>query len=101
MTSFLYFLLGFIVADVVIDIVFAFRIYRVFKNQSFRRWPGAGFWMMWKLPSITRSARTRLQTIHAAACLFPSDNKCATTMEFVETVRKFTDLRAKPEEKKP
>lgn len=89
-----YFILGLVLGGLISDAVLAVRIYRIFKNQQRRVWPGAGFWMAWKIPLVTQSARVRLANIHAAATLFPlGAHHSDATREFVETIRRYSNLK--------
>ena len=92
-----YFILGLVLGGLISDAVLAVRIYRIFKNQQRRVWPGAGFWMAWKIPLVTQSARVRLGNIHAAATMFPlGPNHSDATREFVEVIRRAADVKGAP-----
>ena len=98
MTGAAFFLIGVAIGGVISDIVLAVRIYRTFRNQSIRKWPGAGWWMAWKTPVVLKMARTRLANIHAAATMFPlGSHHSDATREFVQVIAKASEVGSKPE----
>jgi len=93
MSAFWWVLLGIVIGGAISDVVLAVRIYRMFKQTKFRPWPGAGWWMMWKVPVLLHQSRTLIGQIHAAATLFPmTSNLSDKTRDFVATIRVATDL---------
>lgn len=92
------FVAGLVVAGLVADVVLAVRIYWIFPAQSRRYWPGSGWWMAFKTILLLRGCRDMLSNVHAAATLFPlGPNHSTVTREFVETIRRYSNL--KPEAK--
>lgn len=92
------FVAGLALAGMVADQVLIWRVYRMFPAQKRRWWPGAGFWMAWKSIRLLRGTRDMLGNVHAAATLFPLGAHHSTvTREFVETIRRYSNL--KPEAK--
>lgn len=94
------FVAGLVVAGLVADVVLAVRIYWIFPAQRKRYWPGSGWWMAFMSILLLRGCRDMLGNVHAAATLFPlGANHSNATREFVETVRRYSDLRGKREAK--
>jgi hypothetical protein len=97
MTAIAFILLGVFIGSAISDLVFDYRIYSVFPQQSRRWWPGSGYWMAWKTIAIARNARNRLLNIHSLATTFPAFTAHRDeTKAFVSTMKKFSDVGVKP-----
>lgn len=91
---------GALAGILVADFVMSWRVYWIFPQQSRRRWPGSGFWMVWRIVLFLRGARNMLANVHAAATMFPlGSHHSDATREFVETIRNYSNVNRKPESK--
>jgi len=93
--SYLIFFAGEVAVFLVLDLLLAVRVYRVFPGLPRRWWPGLGLVMAWKLVRVHSWLRRRLGGIYAASSQFPlGPHHSNATREFVETIQRYSRLTA-------